>query len=129
MAHLLKATRQDVLQEPAKEFLGADLHRFVDARTAPANSERHNPFAIRAGYHVDDSTVAYGGGQHGRQILLLGHSEFLESRPITLTNQFEVELKSVVSNVERTGLPLQIVFDVEDVPSEIDFGSGVWVAL
>ena len=38
MTHLLKAARQDVLQEPTKELLGADLHRFVDARTAPASS-------------------------------------------------------------------------------------------
>ena len=67
--------------------------------------------------------------QNGWQIDFGLHSELFESWPIARTGQFEIELESVVGDIEGARSPVQFVFNIEDVLSEIIFGRGIGLAL
>ncbi len=70
-----------------------------------------------------DQLIDFGDGQDRGQLELLGHTELGERGPVPGAGVAVEELQSGVGDFERVRLPLLIVLDVKQVPSEIVFAS------
>lgn len=69
-----------------------------------------------------DQLIDFGDGQDRGQFELLGHAEFGQRGPVPGAGVAVEEFQSGVGDLERIGLPLLIVFDEQQIASEVVFG-------
>ena len=72
--------------------------------------------------------VDFADSNHYRQFEFAANSQEFESGPRLWASNSEEFFQTLLSDVDRACFPMQIVFDIQQVASQIVFGGGVWLS-